>query len=363
MAEQMDSAVFLEPEHSGAGAWFDSILERDLIPDWLIRVGIRRLLAERLREESSPEGQRRRGHFLAGLRESPIALIPDAANRQHYEVPARFFDLVLGPHRKYSCAYWDASTPDLGAAENRMLQRYMERARIEDGQRILDLGCGWGSLSLYLASRYPNSRIVGVSNSHSQRRFILEQAERLGLQNLEIVTADMNRFAPSDFGFEQPFDRIVSVEMFEHMRNYDELLHRIAGWLTPEGSLFVHIFCHREFAYPFEVRGSNDWMAEHFFSGGIMPSRHLLHTFHDDLVVQEQWAVSGTHYQKTSEAWLENMDGDRDEISALFRETYGAGQERRWIVRWRVFFMACAELFGYQNGKEWMVAHYRFAKP
>lgn len=334
-----------------------SWMERGLLPDGLIRIGIRRLCKARLEElrQAGAEGQRR---FLESIRETKtVAVETDAANRQHYEVPAEFFVKALGPHRKYSSALWEPGTETLGQAEEAMLRLTCERAQLEDGQDILELGCGWGSLSLWMAKHYPSSRILGVSNSASQKAFIDNERARRGLMNLEIVTADMNSFTT-----DRRFDRIVSVEMFEHMRNYQELLRRIAEFGKPDARMFVHVFSHREYAYPFVDQGASDWMARHFFTGGLMPSASLLLEFQDHWKVRQQWDVSGVHYQKTSEAWLQEMDRHRPEILDLFADVYGQENANRWFVRWRVFFMACAELFGYDEGREWGVSHYLFEK-
>lgn len=338
----------------------ERLLERELIPDWLLRMVIRRICAARLREQEaggSIQQALRREQFIAELKQSPVAVHTGDANAQHYEVPASFFQLVLGKRLKYSCAYWADTTQTLDEAEELMLDLYCQRGRFEDGQKVLELGCGWGSLSLYIAGRFPNSRVVGVSNSRTQKEFIEARAKALGLKNLEIRTADMNIF---DAG--EQFDRVISIEMFEHMRNYETLLSRVASWMKPEALLFVHIFTHKKFAYPYEVRDASDWMAKYFFTGGIMPSDDLLAEFQNDVKLIDHWQVNGTHYQKTSEAWLQKMDDHRETILQQFAETYGNEQKNLWFVRWRLFFMACAELFGYQNGNEWIVSHYLFSK-
>lgn len=332
------------------------LMERRLVPDWLTRIGIRRLLAERLRSEEQRIGDKEQ--LIRELRHSPIALHTRQANEQHYELPPDFFQQVLGRHLKYSGCYWPDEMTTLDEAEAAMLALTCERAQLADGQEILELGCGWGSLSLWMAEHYPRSRIVAVSNSRDQRLYIEEQCRRGGIDNVQVLTADMN-----DFYTDRRFDRVVSVEMFEHMRNYRELLSRINAWLRPGGVLFVHIFSHRRFAYPFETTGDDNWMGRYFFTGGIMPSHDLLFHFQEDLSLDAHWRIDGRHYQRTAEAWLARQDRRRDEILALFRRVYETRQAERWFQRWRVFFMACAELFGYREGEEWGISHYRFRKP
>jgi cyclopropane-fatty-acyl-phospholipid synthase len=341
------------------------LLERDLVPDSLIRRRIRALLAARLRAEDQrdPERQQQRlMDFIKQLAASPVAIETAAANEQHYEVPTEFYARVLGKHLKYSsCYYPHPNSPPaegLDAAEARMLALTCQRARLADGMRILELGCGWGSLSLWMATNYPKAHITAVSNSRTQKAHIDAQASARGLRNLEVITCDVNELSLEPGSFQ----RVVSVEMFEHMRNYQTLLSRIASWMAPGATLFVHIFTHAKFAYPFEVRDETDWMARYFFTGGIMPSDDLLLYFQRDVQLLEHWQVPGWHYSLTSEAWLANMDRNRAELFPLFKRTYGDAQALRWWVYWRVFFMSCAELWAYDGGREWLVSHYLFEK-
>ncbi len=324
------------------------LAERGLVPLAGLRLGVRRLLRQRLRDAAAGPDVDELVRELAG---SPVALTPEKANEQHYEVPPRFFELTLGPHLKYSGAYWPDGVHELAEAEGAMLRLSCERARLEDGQDVLELGCGWGSLTLHMARSFPNSRITAVSNSAPQRRFIEERAPG----NVRVITADMN-----ELELDGRFDRVVSVEMFEHMRNYRELLRRIRGWMRPEARLFVHVFCHRAHAYPYETEGADNWMGRHFFTGGLMPSLDLFERFDEHLSVEARWEVDGTHYERTARAWRENLERRRPEVTRVLEDTYGRDAPR-WYHRWRLFFLACEELFGYRDGSEWIVAHYLFA--
>jgi len=291
--------------------------------------------------------------FARGMAAFPIAVHTDTANTQHYEVPAAFFDQVLGARRKYSCCYYADPGDTLATAEETALTLTAEHADLADGQDILELGCGWGSLSLWMAERYPKARIVSVSNSASQRAFIEEQAVRRRLVNLRVVTADMN-----DFASEERFDRVVSVEMFEHMANWQALLGRIHGWLKPDGRLFFHVFAHAQGCYRFDAADTGDWIAQHFFTGGLMPSAALAHQFPDLFTVEAEWRWSGEHYRATAEDWLANFDRNLPTIDPILRQVYGA-EAPLWRRRWRLFFLATSGLFGHAAGASWGVNHYR----
>ncbi len=337
-----------------------NLLEKGLIPDPAIRVGIRQLLKQKLIDEQKDGlefGQERLIKFINKLKASPIAVNTKEANEQHYEVPTEFFQLVLGKHMKYSSGYWRDGVIDFDQSEEDMLEITTERADLSDGQSILELGCGWGSLSLFMAKKFPSSQIVAVSNSKTQKQYIDAQAASRGIRNLEILTADMNQFQ-----IHHKFDRVVSVEMFEHMRNYQALLEKVSGFLKSEGKLFVHIFTHREYAYLYDETDPSDFIGKYFFTGGVMPSDNLLLYFQDHFQIEHNWRVSGTHYQKTSESWLARMDQNRTKIIPILKATYGQKEYKKWWNYWRVFFMACAELWGYRNGTEWIVSHYLFKK-
>lgn len=332
------------------------LAEKGKMPDAAIRAGIRKLLRDRRKMESKATGEDQLEgifRFRDMMEQSDVAVATDTANEQHYEVPSDLFQLFMGSHLKYSCGYWPVTETTLNESEAHMLELTCKRAGLEDGMDILELGCGWGSLSLWMAQHYPNSTIKAVSNSRTQKKFI----DARGFQNLEVITADMN-----DFMIGGKFDRVVSVEMFEHMRNWDELLRRIKGWLKDDGKLFIHIFVHRELAYLFNDSGEVNWMAEHFFKEGMMPSENLLTLTNNHMLVERLWRVNGRHYAKTLRAWLDRIDSNtKDAISVLERDL-GQEEARVQLGRWRIFFMACEELFGFKGGEEWYVAHYLLEK-
>ena len=335
------------------------LAEKGIIPDYFIRQGIVRNCENRLNNENVSNTEKvssKKQSWIQQMKDSPIALVPEKANEQHYEVPPAFFENVLGKHLKYSSGYWPDGVNSLDESEESMLELSFERAQLVDGDSILELGCGWGSLTCYMASKLPNSKITAVSNSKDQKEHILNRCKNQGLDNIEVITADMN-----DFETENKYDRVVSIEMFEHMRNYKKLLSKVSSWLNDDGKLFIHIFTHQSVVYPFENQGEADWMAREFFSGGMMPSHDLLLHFQDDLIIDDVWSVSGTHYEKTSLAWVNKMDANKDSIMKIFLKTYG-DDAKLWFQRWRIFFMSCEKLFGYNNGSEWGVSHYRFSK-
>ncbi|QTC91848.1 SAM-dependent methyltransferase [Brevundimonas goettingensis] len=325
-------------------------------PDFLTRPAIALLVANARKALKTPPADAE-ATFAREMAERPVAEHTDAANQQHYELPARFFELCLGPHRKYSSCFYESDDASLGEAEASALRITCEHADIRDGQSILELGCGWGSLSLWMAERYPNANITAVSNSHSQKASIDETARRRGLTNLTIITADMN-----DFMIDRTFDRIVSVEMFEHMANWRALLGKARGWLKPEGRMFIHVFSHIDAPYRFEVSDQSDFIAQHFFTGGVMPSHGLMRQYGDLLTVEDEWRWSGTHYQRTADDWLDNFDMHEEEIRGLMASVYGPANAPLWMRRWRRFFMATAGLFGDSDGQVWGVSHYRLKR-
>ena len=334
-------------------------VEQGRVPDRVVRLGIQRLLKSRLGELRDGDAAATAAlteAFVADMATAPIAPLPEKANEQHYELPAEFFAAVLGPHRKYSSGFWPGREATLEAAEAAALEATCERAGIADGQHILELGCGWGSLTLWIAERHRRSRITAISNSHSQREFIEAKAALRGLTNVEVLTRDIN-----DFDTPGRFDRIVSVEMFEHLRNWPGAFANVARWLVPGGRFFLHVFAHRGAPYPFVERDASDWMSRHFFSGGQMPSDDLALRFQDELRVLSRWRWNGTHYQRTAEAWLANMDRRQSALRPLFAGVYGA-DAAVWWIRWRLFFMSVAELFGYAGGQQWWVSHYLFER-
>ncbi|MBF5037966.1 class I SAM-dependent methyltransferase [Methylophilus sp. 13] len=336
------------------------LAEKGYLSDALIRKGIQRLCKSRLEEISEQDCEHAQSslvQFVQAMAQAEIAPLPEKANAQHYEVPANFYQYCLGSNRKYSSCFWLPDTRTLDEAEQLALTQTCAHAQLHDGQHILELGCGWGSLTLWMASHYPQAQITGVSNSASQREYIMGQAKARGLSNIHILTADMNVFDT-----EQTYDRIVSVEMFEHMRNYQVLYGKVARWLKPGGLFFKHIFVHRYTPYAFDVKAEDDWMSQYFFSGGMMPSDDLPLYFQDDLKLLDKWRWDGTHYEKTANAWLQLMDQNHQALTPVLASIYGQADAEMWRQRWRIFFMACAELFGYNHGQTWWVSHYLFAK-
>ena len=332
----------------------DLVLGTGVLPDSIIRVGIRQLLRKRIKDTRKDFCL---SQFITHLNGTPkIALSTDTSKDQHYEVPTAFYRDVLGPHLKYSSGFWQTPNDSLLDSEKQMLDLYCERAQLKNGQQILDLGCGWGSLSLYLAEKYPNSHITGLSHSITQRQHILSESKKRNLDNLTIITEDINTVEIT-----QTFDRILSIELFEHMRNYNRLFERVSKWLCDEGFLFIHIFGHKELAYTFESKNADDWMGRYFFKDGIMPSKTLFQKAQSHFDIYDQWTVNGTHYQKTLEAWLEKMRANKQTLRPVFKAHYGSKSRQFWHY-WELFFMACAELFGFNQGHEWQVYHYLMKK-
>ena len=329
------------------------LTELGIIPESVLRVAIKKIIQQRLSEIpiNTEERQSKKTDFIEALRSSPIALSTNQANEQHYEVPPSFFQEIMGSYLKYSCGWFDENTTSLDTAEENMLKLYVERLGIQNHQRVLDLGCGWGSFTLFAAEKFPNSNFVAVSNSNDQIEFIKNTAKARSLENVEAIKQDMN-----DLSLEGSFDRIISVEMFEHMRNYGALLKNLGDHLLKDGKLFVHIFTHRDHPYPYEVRGPSDWMSKYFFTSGLMPSHDIFSYFEEDFVVRQSWKINGMHYAKTCNLWLQNHYKNKKTILDIFTGHYP--NPRQWFVRWQLFFLACEELFAYSEGKEWFVSHY-----
>jgi cyclopropane-fatty-acyl-phospholipid synthase len=332
-----------------------SLVERGRVPDVLVRQGIRTLLDKRLltQDKGSDEANRAAlDEFAASLREGAIALEIGERTRRHYGLPPSFFREVLGPRMKFSCCLFPPGVEDLGQAEEAMLAETCGRAGIEDGMEVLDLGCGWGSLALWIAEKYPGCRVTAVTNTDQQREFIEACCAERGITTVRAITRDLN-----DFRAEGTFDRVMAVELLEYLHNWRETLARIAGMLTPEGKLFAHLFSHCRFSYPYESEGEDTYLGRYFFAGGLMPSVDLLSRFQDDLVLENRWSVSGAHYRKTAEAWLARLDSGKAAVLPILRENHGV-EGSVWLQRWRLFFMACAEMWGYREGDEWGVSHY-----
>ena len=328
------------------------LAERGLIPDFILSFFIKKISLARV---SSSSIEKEKQMVINELKSGPIAEKTSDANDQHYEVPPAFFELVLGKYMKYSCSQFDSKSDDLDQAEQNMLQLYLDRAGIQANQNILDLGCGWGSFSLYAAAKFPTSKFTAVSNSKDQINFINEEAAKRGLKNLTALQKNIN-----EMHFNETFDRVISVEMFEHMRNYESLLSKVSNFLKPNGELFVHIFCHRFACYLYEAKNDSDWMTKNFFEGGIMPSEDIFSNFENDLKVVRTWKVNGTHYGLTSQKWLENHDENKSKIIKLFNQHYEDG--KIWFFRWRMFFLTCAKFFSVNQGNDWYVTHYLLKK-
>ncbi|KAJ3313690.1 hypothetical protein HDV04_001700 [Boothiomyces sp. JEL0838] len=336
----------------------EGLVETGYVPDFITRLGARYMLGLKTKDLTYPTSAKQdaaKRDYILNLKTAKIALNTEEANEQHYELPTRFFQLCLGKRLKYSSSLFERGAKNLDEAEEHMLELYCERAQLEDGLTVLDLGCGWGSLSLYLAEKYPNSQITGLSNSSTQREFIMDRADQLGLKNLTIITADMNEFQT-----DRVFDRVMSIEMFEHMKNYYQLFEKVSKWVKPDtGRMFVHVFAHK--SMPYDFTSNSGWMGKYFFTGGTMPCQDLFMWFQEDLQVLDRWTVSGSNYEKTSNEWLRLMDENKAEIMDIFTKTYGK-DAYVWFQRWRMFYLGVAEVFGYNGGNDWVVMHYLFKR-
>lgn len=338
----------------------DFLIAKGWMPDFMIRSRLRNRLTKKIHEESKKgvtQGPNRILDFVDELKRAPISTPPDTSDERSAELPSRFFETILGKSMKYSAGYWREGVVNLDLSESDMLETTMWRAELADGQRILELGCGWGSLSLLMAYRFPGSHVTAVTKSRLQKEFIEQKAAEREVKNLTVVSADMNEYETTE-----KFDRVVSIEMFEHMRNYERLLNKISNWLKDDGKLFVHLFCHKKYAYYQDPQDRKNWVARYFFKGGIMPSENLLLYFDDKFQIENRWKIPGTHYQKTCHAWLERMDKNKEQVLEIFKEVYGSKEAKRWMSYWRVFFMSCEELFGFKGGDEWYVTHYLLKK-
>jgi len=336
------------------------------MPEWLQRKLIQSHLkwwSGRLEAGGDAEKQHHyREKMIKVFRENEkIAEATEEAKEQHYEVPTDFFLLSLGPWLKYSSCYWPKGCSTLRGAEEAMLEKICERAQIQDGMEILDLGCGWGSCGLYLLKKYPNVKVTFFSNSTTQQAYIREQAKKgNNLDRIKSIAGDVN---VTELNAE--FDRIVTNEMFEHMKNYEKLFEKVSKWLKPEtGLLFIHVFCHRFFPYQFKVKDSNnaDWMGRNYFTGGSMPSFDTFLYFQKHLAIQNTWMINGVHYSKTLEAWLDLLKEKESIISEIFAKEYGADKVTEHLNGWKLFYIMSSEAFKYNEGNDWCVAHYTFKR-
>ncbi len=337
----------------------DTLIGSGRLPDFVIRLGIKFLNKRRLQEHYSLSSEIRHEklkEFMLQLKTGPISVNTKTTNAQHYELPTEFFKIVLGPKLKYSCSYFNSKKDTLAEADENMLNIYLQRAKIKNSDEILELGCGWGSLTVYMATQFPKSKITAISNSSVQKKYIDQLLKKRKIKNVNVITSDFN-----DFSTQKKFDKVVSIEMFEHIRNYEKAFQKVHSFLKKGGQCFIHIFAHREIAYPFEVKDDSDWMSKYFFTGGTMPSNHLFTYFCHPLKINDHWVVNGKQYTYTADKWLENMDANKERVLKIFQDVY-EDEYKIWYQYWRIFFMSVAELFGYKNGNEWVINHYLFEK-